>query len=66
MITNTDVFNALKIIKAFCDSISECEKCPLENKRFCDLNFGTYQPPSDWDVESLRPILDPASTTLGN
>ena len=75
MITNTDVFNALKTLEVFCESQEECRKCFLGNTKgecaLCDavqegFECGSSYAPCFWDVESLRPLLDSASTTLDN
>lgn len=75
MITNADVFHALKTLEVFCDSHYNCKGCPLgdEVKMECTLhekiakayleNDQSYAP-CFWDVESLRSILDPKSATL--
>lgn len=78
MITNADVFHALKTLEVFCDSHYNCSgkcKCPLNNGYDeCiihsmiiqgEITAGAYIPVF-WDVESLRPLLDPASATLSD
>lgn len=69
MITNTDVFHALKTLQIFCRDQISCKDCPLSHHEKDDLcyfeGWGTFEGiPTFWDVESLRPILDPASATL--
>lgn len=71
MITNTDVFHALKTLQVFCaDHEETCSNCPLDDGGECffeklPIEFGDWGHlmPSAWDVESLHPILDPASAT---
>lgn len=75
MITNTDVFNALKTLEMFCASFDYCKGCPFTDEECMEcalqekfsFNYGKGSgccAPCCWNVESLRPLLDPASTTL--
>lgn len=73
MITNTDVFHALKTLEVFCSSREGCLNCVFEYAKgecaLCEavqegFECGSSYAPCFWDVESLRPLLDPASATL--
>lgn len=67
MITNEDVFNALKTLQVFCNDNKYCENCPFEKNAGCFFHDmiqeaarinGTYAP-AVWDVERYcRPLLD--------
>ena len=70
MITNADVFHALKTLQVFCADHEGCAGCPLNLGTDVDCAFSVMREnswcdlPAHWNVESLRPLLDPASTTL--
>lgn len=75
MITNMDVFNALKTLEVFCADHYNCEGCPLGDEVKMECAFhemvtsahyegGDSYAPCFWNVESLRPLLDPTSATL--
>ena len=66
MITNVDVFNALKTLQAFC--AEGCADCPFDINNGEDCAFDLMREnvwcdlPAHWDIESLRPLLDLPST----
>ena len=68
MITNKDVFNALKTLQVFCGDNDNCENCPFEKEDagciFHDMveegrYVGETYAPAFWDVEAYcRSLLN--------